>query len=126
MYTINEGERQTMIASQQWRPEGVAGYCYPTLRKDTVALYRYRKGDAYFYTTKPDLGAFTVGVKGRDGYISEGIACFVPVKHAKRDWISQWRKDLDVILGDTPANQEDNLATSIFTYLENKYSWRDW
>ena len=126
MYTTSEPERRTMIASREWKAEGVAGYCYPTVRKDTVALYRYRKGNAYFYTTKSDLGHFTAGEKSRHGFISEGIACFVPVKHAQKNWRTEWKKDLNKLMGQWPSKYEAKLATSIYTYLSNKYNWRDW
>lgn len=127
MYTTNEQERQTMIASG-WKPEGVAGYCYPTVRKDTVALYRYRKGNAYFYTTKPDLGTFEGGKhqQARGGYIAEGVACFVPVKHAQKNWKTEWKKDLNKLMGGWPSGYESKLATAIYTYLSNKYNWREW
>ena len=127
MYTTNEPERQTMIASG-WKPEGVAGYCYPTVRRDTTALYRYRKGNAYFYTKKPDLGKFEGGIhqKARGGYIAEGVACFVPVKKAQKNWKTEWRKDLDKLMGQWPSGYEAQLATAIYTYLSNKYNWREW
>ena len=41
-------------------------------------LYRYWNGRDHFYTTNPhEIGTITHGRKGRGGYTSEGVACYV-------------------------------------------------
>jgi len=125
IYTINDKEIEAITASNEWRFEKYAGDCYPTQRENTIPLYRYRKGEAYEYTVKPNKGRFTPGVS-RDGFTFEGIACYVPVKDPKRGWKLQWKRDLNIILGDTPAKQEHELSSNIHEYLTSKYFWRDW
>ena len=62
--------------------EGMVGVMKES--KDTVLpginrpLYRYWNGHDHFYTTNPhEIGTITRGRKGRGGYTSEGVACYV-------------------------------------------------
>lgn len=83
-YTTNSAEIGTTtpgnVGNHGYKSEGIAGYCFPEQRPDTVPLYRYwNPGNAdHFYTTnKIEIGTVTAGQKGQHGYISEGIVCHV-------------------------------------------------
>ena len=83
-YTTNSGEigttRNGQLGKHGYRSEGIAGYCYSKPTKDTVPFYRYWKPQRnnHFYTTNPaEIGTTTPGRRGRLGYISEGVACYV-------------------------------------------------
>ena len=83
-YTTNAGEIGTtkpgQIGRHGYRSEGIVGYCYSRPTKGTVPFYRYWKPQAvdHFYTTNPaEIGTVVHGQRGRFGYISEGIACYV-------------------------------------------------
>ena len=58
--------------------EGIAGYCFPSKYPGTVPLYRYYGNEDHFYTTDAkEIGTVVPGAKGRHGYKSEGIVCYV-------------------------------------------------
>ena len=83
-YTTNAKEIGTTIFRQRgshgYISEGIAGYCYPTQKKGTVPLYRYWKASIsdHFYTTNVNvIGTAKPGQRGNNGYVSEGITCYV-------------------------------------------------
>ena len=83
-YTTNVADIGKTIHGQLgkygYRSEGIVGYCYPKPTENTVPLYRYWKPNKqdHFYTTNPaEIGTTTLGKRGKNGYISEGITCYV-------------------------------------------------
>ena len=62
-----------------WHYEGITGYCFMNyLPGINRPLYRYWNGRDHFYTTNPlEIGTITPGHKGKHGYRSEGVACYV-------------------------------------------------
>uniref|UniRef100_A0A1X7VDP9 DUF5648 domain-containing protein n=1 Tax=Amphimedon queenslandica TaxID=400682 RepID=A0A1X7VDP9_AMPQE len=62
-----------------WAYEGVQGYCFKYFLPGlTRPLYRYWNGNDHFYTTNAnEIGTTTHGRRGKHGYTSEGIACYV-------------------------------------------------
>ena len=83
-YTTNSQEIGTTtpgsIGQHGYICEGIAGYCFLRPVAGTVPLYRYYKGSVYdhFYTTNAaEIGTAIHGQVGRDGYQSEGVACYV-------------------------------------------------
>lgn len=83
-YTTNPNEIGTtksgVVGRYGYRSEGIAGYCYPKQEQGTIPLYRYWHGAVsdHFYTTNiREIGHARPGVKGRYGYVSEGVACYV-------------------------------------------------
>ena len=84
-YTTSNEEIGTTTHGQVGRhgyaSEGIAGYCYPTQKEGTVPMYRYwnQHNHDHFYTTNiHEIGTVTAKEVGRDGYISEGVVCYVP------------------------------------------------
>ena len=84
-YTTNIQEIGTAkpgaVGKHGYKSEGIVGYCYPHSYTGTVPLYRYWKGSVsdHFYTTNiNEIGTCTPGRRGKHGYVSEGIQCYVP------------------------------------------------
>ena len=85
-YTLNSDEVGTKEAGKEGKngylSEGLAASCL-TIQDDlelTVPLYRYWQPHTqdHFYTTNAsEVGTTILGNTGKDGYISEGIACWV-------------------------------------------------
>ena len=76
-YTTDYNELRR--GARGWAYEGIQGYCFkyflPGLNRP---LYRYWNGKDHFYTTNAaEIGTTTHGRRGRHGYFSEGIACYV-------------------------------------------------
>ena len=68
------------IGKHGYKSEGILGYCFREKQKGTVPLYRYYNPDLFdhFYTTSiNEIGTAVHGRKGRYGYISEGVVCYV-------------------------------------------------
>lgn len=84
-YTTNANEIGTTTNGQTGRygyvSEGIAGYCFPSLKPGTIPLFRYFRGGTpsdHFYTTNAnEIGTITAGTVGNYGYKSEGIVCYV-------------------------------------------------
>lgn len=74
-YTTNSDEIGTVAPGSKGKhnyvSEGVSGYVYPTIHKDTKPLYRYLNGSEHFYTINAEE------VKGNPNCRFEGIACYV-------------------------------------------------
>ena len=68
------------IGKYGYKSEGILGYCFREKQRGTVPLYRYYNPDLFdhFYTTSiNEIGTAVHGRKGRYGYISEGVVCYV-------------------------------------------------
>ena len=83
-YTTKAAEIGTTTPGQagkhEYSSEGIAGYCFPSIKPGTIPLYRYfnPNGLDHFYTTNSkEIGTTTVGASGQYGYIFEGVACYV-------------------------------------------------
>ena len=83
-YTTNGNEIGTTspgaTGKYGYRSEGIAGYCFPSPRLGTIPLYRYwhpAPADHFYTTNIREIGTATRGRRGRYGYISEGVACYV-------------------------------------------------
>lgn len=88
-YTTNPREIGTTtpgrLGKHGYKSEGKSGYCFPNTNYwyyylGAVPLYRYwnPKNVDHFYTTNAkEIGTTTPGKRGKHGYISEGIACYV-------------------------------------------------
>ena len=83
-YTTNSHEIGTTTPGRygkhKYKSEGIAGYCYPRRVAGTVPLYRYWKSavaDHFYTTNKREIGTAVPGRKGKHGYYSEGVACYV-------------------------------------------------
>uniref|UniRef100_A0A1X7UWI2 DUF5648 domain-containing protein n=1 Tax=Amphimedon queenslandica TaxID=400682 RepID=A0A1X7UWI2_AMPQE len=76
-YTTNFNE--LACGAHGWKYEGIQGYCFKDyLPGINHPLYRYWSGNDHFYTTNPhEIGTTTPGAKGKHGYTSEGITCYV-------------------------------------------------
>lgn len=58
--------------------ETIAAYCYAYQTADSVPLYRYCNGADHLYTTDPnEIGTVVRGQAGRNGYLCEGVVCYV-------------------------------------------------
>ena len=80
-YTTNAHEIGT--GKYGYKYEGIAGYTPPKNNNnpDIAPLYRYCNGKDHFYTTNAaEIGTTTPGLKGKHGYASEGIACYVFIR----------------------------------------------
>ena len=84
LYTTNANEIGSVLPGvrglHNYVFEYVVGYCYQVQVPGTVPLYRYYKsaGVDHFYTKNAEeIGTTVPGVKGKHGYVSEGVVCFV-------------------------------------------------
>lgn len=78
-FTINEGEKNSLVASGTWRYEGVAYYAYATYAFGSTPLYRFYSsaGKAHFFTPSEAeknslLGSPTWRFEGIAFYVSQG------------------------------------------------------
>ncbi len=85
-YTLNAREigttKRGKIGKYRYRYEGVQCYCFSSPKPFKVLglrpLYRYFNGKDHFYTMSPrEIGTTKRGKKGKHGYRSEGVACWM-------------------------------------------------
>ena len=103
LYTTNSSEIGTTtkgaIGTNGYRYYGITGYCYPVQVSNTLPLYRYKNptvGDHLYTTDANEIGVVTLGHTGKNGYIYEGITCFV-YKYAGMHATYASRRSMNVI-----------------------------
>ena len=97
-YTTNANEIGKTVAGQVgkfgYHSEGSVGNCLKNKEKDSVPLYRYwqpQKSDHFYTTNDKEIGTTKHGQKGKYGYVSEGIACYVYPKKSRNELIPLYR-----------------------------------